>query len=52
MDVSGIAANLTPGTLQTSISISLINSVNSLQQNEVDRLFASLGLGQNINAVA
>ena len=52
MDVSSIASSLDAGTIQSSISISLINQVNSLQENEVQRLFATLGIGQNVNTYA
>ena len=46
--VSGLAA----GTVGGSIDTNLIASVNNLQEIVVSKLFASLGLGQNVNTYA
>jgi hypothetical protein len=54
MDISsvsgptGAALNATPASsVAGSIQVSTINATQNLQQNEVNRLFSTLGLGTN-----
>jgi len=46
------AAALTAGTAQTGIATSLLAGANSFEKDIVNRLFSSIGLGANVNALA
>ena len=46
------AGALTAGTAQAGIATSILAGANSFEKDIVDRLFASIGIGANVNASA
>ncbi|MDQ6931144.1 MAG: hypothetical protein M3126_10840 [Candidatus Eremiobacteraeota bacterium] len=52
MDISSIASGLAAASTAASIDTSVLKSVDNLAQDQVSRLFANLGLGQNVNTYA
>lgn len=52
MDISSIAAGLAEATTTSGIQTSVLKSVQGLEENQVARLFANLGIGQNVDTYA
>ena len=51
-DISAIAAGLSQASTTTSISTSVLKSVQGLAEDQVARLFANIGIGQNVDTYA
>jgi|GEM_PF-1613776 len=49
---SAASAALTAGTGNATIATSLLAGANSFEKDIVNRLFSSIGLGSNFNALA
>lgn len=51
-DISSIASTLAATATTGAITNSVLNQVSSLEVDQVNRLFAQLGIGQNVNTYA
>ena len=49
---STASAALTAGTGNVAIATSMLAGANSFEKDIVNRLFSSIGLGSNVNALA
>ena len=52
VEVSSIASGLASLDTGSAVANSVLSTVNSLESDLVNRLFASLGVGTNINTLA
>ncbi len=52
MDVGSLATTLAQSNVTTGVSLSVLKSVENLDQAVVNRLFASIGLGGAVNTLA
>ena len=52
MDLQSISAGLAAGAVSNGIQVGVFKAVQNLQEAQIAALFASIGLGSNVNAVA
>ena len=52
MDITALSTGLAEATAQGGVQTSVLKSVENLQQAEVSRLFANLGIGQHVDVYA
>jgi len=53
MDIGSISSSLaSQATASGSLNVSLLSAVNNLDQDVANRLFASIGIGANVNSLA
>ena len=52
MDVASIATGLSQAQVSGSVDASVLKAVQNLAVDQVDRLFATLGLGTNVDTYA
>ncbi|MFN2528949.1 MAG: hypothetical protein ABR584_09575 [Candidatus Baltobacteraceae bacterium] len=51
-DIQSIAAGLAQASTTASVSTSVLKSVQNIEQDQVARLFANLGIGRNVDTYA
>lgn|GEM_PF-5994405 len=51
-DIQSIAAGLSQASITGSLSASVLKSVQNIEQDQVARLFANLGIGRNVDTYA
>ena len=51
-DIASIASGLSQASVASSVNTSVLKSVQNLEQDQVARLFANLGIGQNVDTYA
>lgn len=52
MDVASVATGLAQAQVSGGVDASVLKSVENLAADQVDRLFATLGIGTNVNTYA
>ncbi len=52
MDISSVATGLAAGASTDAVGTGILKSVQNLEGNVVNRLFAQIGIGQNVDTYA
>lgn len=52
MDVASVATGLAQAGVSTGADVSVLKSVENLAMDQAARLFANLGIGQNVDVYA
>lgn len=52
MDIASVATGMAQAQVASGVNVSVLKAVDNLAADQAARLFANLGIGQNIDAYA